>query len=80
MSDGLDFLLDTQKSAVAALEELIADIRRGDVIEFIGIAITANEKARYVGGQTIDRHRMAGMLMDLATERLRQSSDDEEED
>lgn len=79
MSDGFDIILDTQKSAIAALEELICDIRRGDVIEFIGVAITANEKARYVGGQTVDRHRMAGMLMNLAMERLRQHADDEDD-
>ena len=65
------FLLDTQRTAIEALERLIVEIRSGEVVELIGLVTLANDTYRVFGGEAIDRHRTAGMLLDLAVERLR---------
>jgi hypothetical protein len=71
-------LLETQKTALEALEKLADDIRSGRVIEFIGVGMHANGRDYHIlGGNTENRHAMAGILMELAMERLNFKVDDD---
>ncbi len=73
MPDEADgFLLETQRSAIQSLEILIAEIRRGTVVEFIGMVVGPDDNYRCIGGNTADRHQIAGMLLDLAIKRLQE--------
>ncbi len=67
-----ELLLETQKSAIVALEKLLEQVRSGDITEFIGIVVVPSGDYRLVGGSCDDRHRLAGMLLELAMERLDQ--------
>jgi hypothetical protein len=66
-------LLETQKSAIEALGKVIEEFRSGAAMEFIGIVIRP-DGYRVIGGKTNDRHEMAGILLELAMERLDQGS------
>lgn len=65
-------LLHTQKTAIEALEKLITDVRSGDVMEFVGIGTHPDGKYHFVGGATESKHAMAGMLLEMAIERLKE--------
>ena len=65
-----DFLLDEQKTAIEALEILISDIRAGRVTEFLGVGIHPNGDYHVLGGSTESRHAQAGILLELAIDRL----------
>lgn len=66
-----ELLLETQANAIKALEQIIADVRNGEIMEFIGMVTMPSGQYRLVGGNTMDRHETAGMLLELAIERLR---------
>ena len=65
-----ELLLEEARSSIRALESLISDFRAGKITEFIGIGIDPDSRYRLVGSTTISRHRAAGMLLELAVERL----------
>lgn len=54
-----------------SLERVIADIRSGVIVEFVGMAVMADDTYRLEGGSTEDRHKVSGMLLELAIERLK---------
>jgi hypothetical protein len=68
-------LLHSQKTSIEALEKLIKEVREGKVMEFVGLATQPDGNYHFVGGTTENRHTMAGMLLEMAIERLK---DDEE--
>lgn len=66
-----ELLLETQKSAIEVLESVIAKVKAGEVIEVIGVAVRADECYFVFGGECESRHKMAGMLLELAIEKLK---------
>lgn len=75
-----NFLLETQIATIKSLEDLIGEIKSGEVLEFIGMKTMVNGDTGYVGGKTADRQKTAGMLLELAIERLRQDNSKDDED
>jgi hypothetical protein len=55
---------------IATLEGLLAEAKKGEIVALIGLADLPGGQYKMFGGVTKDRHRMAGILMDLAVNRL----------
>lgn len=55
---------------VTALEKLIERARNGEIISFVGIIELKGGGYIQVGPGCPDRHRQAGMLLDLAISRI----------
>lgn len=70
-----ELLLQEQRTALKALEIIRRDIQAGEAIEFVGMTVNPEGKYRLVGGSTTDRHKTAGMLLELAIERLTDSKE-----
>jgi hypothetical protein len=63
-------LIDSQESAIEALEKLLAEVRVGNVVEFYAVAVLIDETYRLIGSQSVSRHQAAGMLLHMAMERI----------
>jgi len=57
-------------STIDALEKLVERAKTGEVLSFIGIIELRNGKYSQVGPGCPDRHRQAGMLLELAMSRI----------
>ena len=75
MSEIDDLLLREQRGAIEALEKLIEDVRAGRITEFFGIGVHPGGSYRMVGGACADRHTAAGMLLEMAIDRLAQDKE-----
>lgn len=65
-------LTDEQRTAIEQLETISNDIRSGLMTEFLGVGYNeATRQYKIFGGRTLDRHTSAGILLELAMERLR---------
>jgi len=70
-----ELLLETQKSGIEICEDIIARLRSGELTELVAVGFTPGDGYKIFGGKTEDKHTMAGILLELAIERLKDDAD-----
>lgn len=60
----------SSEDAVRTLAELLEDAKRGEITSVTGIAWLHGDEYKRFGSEIGDRHKMAGVLMELAIVRV----------